>query len=140
MFTDAREIQRARQAAEEVLTMLGEVERYLKSARNWGFYDLLGAGLFSSIIKHRKIQRAESVLGQVNSKLHSLQKELRDLATGTAPQLNISSFERFADIAFDNIISDWMVQSKVQKSLKEVAQLKMDIEGVLETLDRIENG
>ena len=57
MFTDAREIQRARQAAEEVLTMLGEVERYLKSARNWGFYDLLGAGPFSSIIKHRKIQR-----------------------------------------------------------------------------------
>ena len=42
------------------------------------------------------------------------------------------------DIAFDNIISDWMVQSKIQSSLEEVMRVRGEVEQVLYTLDRLE--
>lgn len=135
---DAREIQEARVVAKEVLALLGEVERHLKSARNWGYYDMLGGGFFSSWIKHGKIDKAETLLRSVSSKLQRLQKELADVYVGLGPQVQITGFERFMDIAFDNIISDWMVQSKIQNNLAEVARVRSDVEEVLRTLDRLE--
>lgn len=138
MSIDAREIQEARVVAKEVLTLLGEVDRHLKSARNWGFYDMLGGGLLSSWIKHGKIDKAEALLRRVASKLQRLQEELSDVYVGLGPQVNISGFERFMDIAFDNIISDWMVQSKIHDSLAQVARVRAEVEQVLRTLDRLE--
>jgi hypothetical protein len=138
MSIDAREIQEARVVAKEVLTLLGEVDRHLKSARNWGFYDMLGGGLLSSWIKHGKIDKAEALLRRVASKLQRLQKELSDVYVGLGPQVSISGFERFMDIAFDNIISDWMVQSKIHDSLAQVARVRAEVEQVLRTLDRLE--
>ncbi len=138
MSINAKEIVEARVVAYEVLTLLGEVEKQLKSARNWGFYDMLGGGFFSSWIKHGKVNKAETLLRKVASKLDLLQRELSDVYISLGPQVNISGFERFLDIAFDNIISDWMVQSKIHDSLVQVAQLRADIEHVLRTLDRLE--
>jgi hypothetical protein len=138
MSIDAREIQEARVVAKEVLTLLSEVDRHLKSARNWGFYDMLGGGLLSSWIKHGKIDKAEALLRRVASKLQRLQKELSDVYVGLGPQVSISGFERFMDIAFDNIISDWMVQSKIHDSLAQVARVRAEVEQVLRTLDRLE--
>jgi len=138
MSVDPKEIREARLAAEDVLALLDDVEKQLKSARNWGFYDMIGGGFFSSLIKHGKIDRAETLLRQVESKLLRLQQELSDVAIGLGPRVNISNFERFMDVAFDNIISDWMVQSRIHNSLSEVAELRVAIERVLETLRRIE--
>lgn len=138
MMVDKREIREARQVANEVLVLLTDVEKQLKSARNWGFYDLLRGGFFTSLIKHGKIDKAEDLFRQVRSKLSQLQKELGDVNLGLDPRMNISGFERFMDIAFDNIISDWFVQSKIHNSLDEVARVRAEVERVLSTLDRIE--
>lgn len=138
MMVDKWEIREARQVANEVLVLLTDVEKQLKSARNWGFYDLLRGGFFTSLIKHGKIDKAEDLFRQVRSKLSQLQKELGDVNLGLDPRMNISGFERFMDIAFDNIISDWFVQSKIHNSLDEVARVRAEVERVLSTLDRIE--
>lgn len=138
MAVDRREIQEARMVAHEVLGLLAEVERNLKSARNWGFYDMFKGGFISSMIKHGKVDKAEALLRQVKAKLIQLQKELGDVNLGLDPRMNITGFDRFMDIAFDNIISDWMVQSKIQNSLSEVGRVIADIEQVLKTLDRID--
>lgn len=138
MMVDKREIREARQVANEVLVLLTDVEKQLKSARNWGFYDLLRGGFFTSLIKHGKIDKAEDLFRQVRSKLSQLQKELGDVNLGLDPRMNISGFERFMDIAFDNIISDWFVQSKIHNSLDDVARVRAEVERVLSTLDRIE--
>ena len=138
MSVNPREIQEARAAAHEVLALLREVERYLKSARNWGIYDMFRGGFIASMIKHGKIDKAEAQLRQVGAKLRQLQKELGDVSLGLDPQLNISGFHRFMDIAFDNVISDWLVQSKIRDSLHEVSQVYAEVERVLSVLDRIE--
>ncbi len=138
MRVNPREIQEARVVAQQVLTLLGDVERQLKSARNWGFYDMFGGGFFSSLIKHGKIDKAEALLRTVGYKLDELQKELSDVSIGLGPAVNISGFDRFMDIAFDNIISDWMVQSKIHNSLAEVAWVRSDVEQVINSLNRLE--
>ena len=46
-----REVQEAISAADDAIRHLEDAERELKSARNWGIYDILGGGLISSLIK-----------------------------------------------------------------------------------------
>lgn len=137
-MVDRKEIDEARVAAQQVLRLLNEVEKNLRSAKNWGIYDLLGGGFFSSMIKHTKIDRAESLLRQVQSGLLRLQKELGDIYLSIDSSVGITDFERFLDIAFDNVLSDWMTQSRINQSLREVEELKTEIQGILNTLNRME--
>ncbi|HKM43159.1 MAG TPA: hypothetical protein VJZ70_04115 [Limnochordia bacterium] len=138
MQVDPKEVQEARAVAQQVLDLLDDVEGQLKSARNWGFYDMVGGGFFASLIKHGKIDKAEALLKRVRYKLEQLQKELSDVAIGLGSGVHVTGFERFMDIAFDNIVSDWMVQSKIRDSLGEVARIRVDVEQVLHTLERLE--
>ena len=39
---------------------------------------------------------------------------------------------------FDNIISDWLTQSRIHESLREVQYVKEEVKRVLELLDRME--
>lgn len=138
MSVDPKEIREAKAVAREVLVLLDEVEKQLKSARNWGYYDMLGGGFFSSWIKHGKIDKAEALLHKVSDRLRKLQKELSDVYIGLDPQLKITDFERFMDIAFDNILSDWLVQSKIRSSLDESARIRGEVQKVLDSLERLE--
>lgn len=128
----------AKKIAKETLWLLREVDRRLKSARNWGIYDIMGGGFLSSIFKHSKVNKAEALLQDVRNKLGQLQKELGQIQLNVDPQLRISGFEKFLDIAFDNIISDWLVQSKIRNTRKEVSRLQSDVQEIIRALDEIE--
>ncbi len=137
-MVDKKEVLEAKAVANQVLDLLNDVEKQLKSAKNWGIFDLLGGGFLSSVIKHGKIDKAESLLKMVHKELVRLQKELGDINLSIDSSIKISDFDRFLDIVFDNVISDWMTQSKVNDSLNEVARVKVEINRVLESLSRIE--
>lgn len=137
-MVDKKEVLEAKTVTNQVLDLLNDVEKQLKSAKNWGIFDLLGGGFLSSVIKHGKIDKAESLLKMVHKELVRLQKELGDINLSIDSSIKISDFDRFLDIVFDNVISDWMTQSKVNDSLNEVARVKVEINRVLESLSRIE--
>lgn len=134
---DKKEINEAKDAAQQVLNLLDEVEKSLRSAKNWGIYDLLGGGFLSSLVKHRRIDQAESLLKRVHSGLLKLQKELQDVNLSIDSTVGISGFQRFLDIAFDNVLSDWMTQSRINESMNEVLRVKSEILEVINTLDRL---
>lgn len=136
-MVDKKEVLEAKTAAKRVLSLLDDVEKQLKSAKNWGVFDLLGGGFLSSVIKHGKIDKAEALLTMVKKELVVLQKELGDIDLSMDPSLRITNFDRFLDIVLDNMISDWMTQSKVNDSLKEVVRVKEEINRVIETLNLI---
>lgn len=135
---DKKEIQEAQAVANEVLILLKSVEKELKSARNWGLYDIFGGGFFASWIKFGKVGKAEKRLQKVQIKLEDLQKELGDLQLGLNASIDISSFQRFVDLAFDHMIVDWMTQSKINESLNDVARLTNEVEQIIKTLDKLE--
>lgn len=136
-MVDKKEINEAKDAAQQVLNLLDEVEKSLRSAKNWGIYDLLGGGFLSSLVKHRRIDQAESLLKRVHSGLLKLQKELQDVNLSIDSTVGISGFQRFLDIAFDNVLSDWMTQSRINESMSEVLRVKSEILEVINTLDRL---
>ncbi len=135
-----KEIAEARTVALRVLDSLEKIEKKLHSARRWGFFDLLGGDFFSSLIKHSKMDDAQRMLRQVQSDLVLLQKELKDIDIQFTEDISASGFEKFMDIVFDNIVSDWLTQSRINKSLQEVARVKAALNDVLITLNRLEQG
>ncbi|MFT5872480.1 MAG: hypothetical protein ACI8WT_001411 [Clostridium sp.] len=48
--------------------------------------------------------------------------------------INISSFETFADYFFDGLISDWVVQSKICESLDSVQSVANNVDNVIGSL------
>lgn len=92
------------------------------------------------MIKHSKMDDAQRMLRQVQSDLVLLQKELKDIDIQFTEDISASGFEKFMDIVFDNIVSDWLTQSRINKSLQEVARVKAALNDVLITLNRLEQG
>jgi uncharacterized protein with HEPN domain len=112
-----REIREAQAACEAALTSLGEAQRKVDSARSWGTYDTwFGGGLFSSLVKHDRIDQAESYMRTVDVALDRLRKELADVSMGSAAigGVGVSDLTRTLDVWFDNFFSDLAVQSRLK--------------------------
>ena len=82
---------------------------------------------------------AQRELRQVQRDLQVLQKELKDIDIQFREDISVSGFQKFMDIVFDNIVSDWMTQSRINKSLQEVGRVRTAVNEVLTSLDKIEN-
>jgi hypothetical protein len=135
---DAKEIGEAVAAGNDVLAGLDAVISDFKSASNWGIVDLVGGGIIITAVKHSKIDRAKAGISEVQSRIGRFQRELADLKAGpdSPRRIEISSFEKFADFLFDGLIFDWIVQSKIQRSLAAAREMRAKVEGIVESLRR----
>lgn len=115
-----REINEAIQAGQEALVCLKEARDCLNSAGNWGIVDMLGGGMLTTFIKRSKMKDADSLVQEARSALKRFQRELMDVED--IPELHIETgdFLTFADYFFDGVIADWMVQSKINDSKRQV--------------------
>jgi hypothetical protein len=111
-----REIKEAQEACEAALTSLGEAQRAVDSAKSWGTYDTwFGGGLFSSLVKHNRIDDAEGFMRAVDAALDRLRRELADVRIEGAALggVGVSDLNRTLDVWFDNFFSDMAVQSRL---------------------------
>jgi hypothetical protein len=136
--SDIKEIGEAVVAGDEVIAGLDNVIAYFKSAGNWGIVDLVGGGIIITAVKHSKIDQAKAAIHEVQSRLGRFRRELADLRTKPEAPLGveISSFEKFADFLFDGLIFDWIVQSKIRKSLNAAVEMRARMEAVVGELRR----
>lgn len=133
---DIKEIKEAKAAGENVLDSLSQVIKKLESAKDWGVWDMLGGGLFVDMAKHSAINEANSIAQTVQNDLRSFRKELSDVNEFTDIQVNLSTFESFADYFLDGIFMDWFVQSKINKSLINAKQAIKTIEIIVDDLNK----
>lgn len=68
-----------------------------------------------------------------------LQKELRDIQIPMDLKLEVSEFLSFADIFFDNIFVDYMVQSKIAEARAQVDDAVFRVESILMDLRNLQN-
>ena len=132
-----REIQEAVAAGERALDSLRAAEKSLNSAGGWGLFDMLGGGMFSTMIKQSKINDARGELEAARYALRSFEKELQDVSRAVDLRIDIGSFLSFADFFFDNFFVDWMVQSKIDQAKSQVSQAIRQVEGILTELRRM---
>jgi len=129
-----KEMAEAIQAGERALKSLRIAQSQLNGAKNWGLFDMLGGGLFSSVIKHSKMNDASRYMEEAKRDLLTFQRELRDVSVPLELKIEIGSFLSFADFFFDGFVADYLVQSKIAEARKQVEQAISIVEQLLAEL------
>lgn len=129
-----KEIHEAIEAGEDAQNQLTRVISSLDSAEGWGTWDMLGGGFIATAAKHSHIDEAKQYAHSTKNALRRFQNELSDVALTMNVDINIGSFETFADYFFDGLISDWIVQSRINESLANVQSVNSNVNSILHTL------
>ena len=137
-ISENKEIREAVQAGEAALSSLKNAREKLDSAKNWGIFDIVGGGFVSSLIKHSRMDDAQEYMEEAKQNLRRFEKELQDVSLSDSfarsSSIDISSFVRFADSFFDNMILDFYVQSQIRQTLDAVENAIRQVEDILTAL------
>lgn len=127
-----RERQEAIDAGERALDSLYGVRKELESAGNWGLLDMFGGGMFTTFVKHSKMNDAQQYMERAKRDLAAFSRELADVSE----TLNINSgdFLTFADYFFDGFVADMMVQSRIRDAQRQVDDAIYRVESILSRL------
>ena len=131
---DQREIREAIQAGEAALRSLERAKEKMGSAKNWGIFDMMGGGLFSSLFKHSKIDRASADIEEAKRQLAVLKKELEDVSISEDFSVGIGGGLRFIDTFLDNVFADVVVQSRINSAIERLDKVSGQVRGILTKL------
>lgn len=131
-----KELEEAIRAGERVNVSLNQAYDHLKSASNWGTFDIFGGGLITDIAKHSKIDDARSSLAKAQSDLRAFRTELADVSMNISISIDIGSFTTFADYFFDDIFSSISVKSKITDAQNNVSTAIKQVRSTLILLER----
>ena len=132
-----KELEEAIRAGERVNVSLNQACDHLKSASNWGTFDILGGGLITDIAKHSKIDEARSALAKAQRELRAFRTELADVSMNISISIDIGSFTTFADYVFDDIFSSISVKSKITDAQNDVSAALNQVRSTLILLSLI---
>jgi len=130
-----KELMEAREASNEVIELLDLAISKLKSAKNWGIWDIMGGGLISNLIKRNKISSANQLIQELNIAMKSLMGELDDIDMKALYGLSETTWDLFFDIGFDNIFTDVRVQREISSNLNKLESLKEKITQIRSEVD-----
>ena len=131
-----KELEEAISAGNELLYSLDRIEKSLKSAGNWGMWDIFGGDMIATMVKHSKLDSAKYEISRAQSLLRKFHRELNDVGGYIDIQLNIGSFLTFADYFFDGLFADWAVQSKINDALYRISDTIYNVKTLLQKLER----
>ena len=141
IYAEKKEISEAILSGEKALEGLRRAIDSLQNAQNWGTFDLVGGGFIATAIKHSKIDEAKSDIIEVQNNLNRFRRELSDTSLSSNENMivEMDAFTGFADYFFDNLITDWIVQSKINQSLEACHKMHGNISILLERLRKSES-
>jgi len=128
------EIAQAIDAGGHALSSLREAEKKLKSAGNWGLFDLFGGGFFSGLMKHDRLEEAGEYFERAREDLRIFERELRDVHLSDSLNVNVGDFLSVADFIFDGAVADFLVQRRIARAKKDIAGAIEQVEELLEQL------
>ena len=129
-----KELEEAEEAAKQGILALQDLLDSLGSAANWGIWDMLGGGFFSTAIKHSKINNAKREAAHAQRSLERLSQELADVRLKYDLNIEIGGFATFADYFFDGLIADWVVQSRLNEARRRVEALLSQVKSIRQSL------
>ncbi|RAV22431.1 hypothetical protein [Paenibacillus contaminans] len=115
-----KELDEAHTAGKRVVASLNAASESLDKAENWGKWDMLGGGAVSTHIKHNHVDDAKQSIHNANRLMMSFRDELEDLKRSVDIRIEISGLLKTADYWFDDLITDWVVQGRIQRSQEQV--------------------
>ncbi|MBO3744604.1 hypothetical protein J5X84_00895 [Streptosporangiaceae bacterium NEAU-GS5] len=113
---DLREHQEAHQAGVAAGHAVGQVMRSLGSARGASTWDMFGGGGFADMIEHGHLRQADEAAWHAQRALDAFSRELADIGVAANPQLPKVDTRWFADVFFDNIITDALKHQRIART------------------------
>lgn len=112
----------------------------LQEAKNWGNWDMMHKRhRMSDYYKHSAIDDAKQFAFEAKRALIAYERDLDDLGIPlNTPQLDISSLSSFLDIFFDNLITDWIFQQKIKKTLSSINVVIKEVKKSLRKLESMQ--
>lgn len=133
----ATEVREAIDAADAALKHLGNATDMLDDAGRWGIVDMIGGGLITTLLKHRKISDAQDEIDEAKRALRIFVKELDDVDEAAGLNVELGSGLQFADIFFDGVLADWIAQNKIDRAKQQVADAMRQVYAVRSQLERM---
>jgi hypothetical protein len=143
---ERHELTEAMDAAHDARGALQLLAQTLGSAAGWSTYDtFFGGGMVGSMVKHSKLDKAAKEAALANQMLAVLRTELADVAGAGSRDLSlrVDGLTQFVDIFLDNIFTDLMVGSRIERARAAVGNCQRDVDAVgrslhqrIETADR----
>lgn len=138
MNKQLQEIQEACDAGQAALELCEDILREVKSAENWGVFDMMGGGMLSSVIKHEHLNKAQRQIEELQARLRRFHTELLDVEVRADIEIQTDDMTRFIDVFFDNIWTDWSVMDKISKIQDQLTSTRSRIVNTLEDLTEME--
>ena len=132
------EVDEAHAAGMRSLELVRACEHNLIEAQLMGQRDMWGSKYHGTgQRKHDAIDRARDYAYRSRHELIRFGNELQDVFKGMQLEvnMNIEDFGRFTDIFFDNLITDYLIQQKISKSLLNVNGTRQHLDHIMLSLD-----
>jgi len=133
--TFLREVKEAIAVAKVVDQVLLKAFTKLKKVKDFQYKKMKGAGKYSSIAKKSFIDEAIKDISEINFYLGKLDNELSDIYT-RYPFFSIYKYQDFVNSFYDYLISDWILQNKLNNAIQCLKSAIDEVKIVLKRLDR----
>lgn len=131
---DQKEVDEAIAAGRGVQNAIQGALEHLNTAADYGVWDMIGGGTFSTLMKHSAMDDAHNEIERVQWNLSRFSTELRDVQLYIDTDLPTGGMLGFADLFFDNFFTDWMVQEKIDGTRNSVIHCGEQVDQVMERL------
>jgi len=114
-------LQETLQVTQATVNSLKIVIDNFRKAKDWGNWDMGSKRSYHyGRLKHNAIDKAVNEANRTNLLVQSMTKALLAVGYKTSNlTIEFQSFSGFMDVLFDNLISDWIVLSKIKKALSD---------------------
>ncbi len=129
-----QELEEAITAGTVALRAANEVVQNMKDAQNLGVFDALGGGFLADMAKHETLEEAQKNVEDLQIALQKFNKELSDVKLRSQIQVGMDRLLKFADVFFDNFLTDILALENIQHSQMQVDQTRDQILGILRQL------
>lgn len=120
-----QEMREAHSAGLKALEEVLQLRKLLDEALNWGNWDMWAGSVMSSMMKHQKLDAVRQQSRWVNLALQRFQAEYADVhRTMEADWQFDDNLTRFVDIFFDNFLTDWSVQRRIEQANQDAQMLE----------------
>ena len=115
-----KELREAIAAADAALESLERARASLRSARNWGIYDILGGGFISGLVKRSRMRSAGEEMEAARRELSRFRRELEDVDRIIDPGFKNFDLGAFGDLFMDGFLFDLIAQGKISDAREQV--------------------
>ena len=122
---------------ERTIQSLEVIYTHMKKADDWGTWNRgeRKGFRYETEIDHNAIDRAMNEVSRTKLLLRNFNKELRDIGySNQRLALQVENIARFPGIIFDNLISDWIIQNKINSVLSTVSNLGDEVQLMMKSL------